>query len=341
MCRAPAPAGDLRIGRLAKSSAGPYHMPDMKLTGELPIESRTAHGVAMARLLAALVLMLGVQAGAARTAAAAPPLSAQDAQLIGYLQKHFRIPASDAIALSPAKPAPIAGLLSRTMILSGPGGQTASAELFMDPSGRHVIVGTLLQTDQDPWGRTDLKGIHLEDRPSVGPANAPVTVSEFGDFECPFCARALNIVETLVNTTYKGRVRLIFKNFPLAGHLWANTAATASECARLQNPDAFWAFARGFYHDQAAIDPKNIRQHIDQYASALQLDNKVLSACMLSRAPSDRIAQDMADGAALKVASTPTFYVNGIPVVGFPDEKSLSFVIDSELRNPQTAAAKP
>ncbi len=311
----------------------------MKVTDELPTEFKTSFGVALARVLAALVLLCGVQVGASRVAAAAP-VDAKDAQLIAYLQKHFRIPATDSIVLTPAIAAPIAGLFTRTMTLSGPGGQTASAQLFTDAGGKHVIVGTLLDVAQDPWGRIDLKGIHLDDRPSVGPADAPVTVIEFGDFECPFCARALNIVETLVNTTYKGKVRLIFKNFPLAGHLWANAAATAAECARLQNPDAFWAFARDLYHDQASIDPKNIRQHIDQYASALQLDNKVLSACMLGRAASDRIQQDMQDGAELKVQSTPTFYVNGIPVVGFPDEKSLSFVIDSELRAKQ-AAAKP
>jgi protein-disulfide isomerase len=199
----------------------------------------------------------------------------------------------------------------------------------------------LLETNKAPWGRIDLKQIHLDDRTSVGRADAPVTVIEFGDFECPFCARALNMVETLVNTTYKGRLRLIFKNFPLVGHIWAAEAATAAECARLQNPDAFWTFARDLYRDQAAIDPKNLRDHIDQYAAGAQLDSKALSACMMGRAASDRVAQDQADGTALGVKSTPTFYVNGIPVVGFPDPKSLSFVIDSELNLKQTAANKP
>ncbi len=204
-----------------------------------------------------------------------------------------------------------------------------------------MIIGTLLETSKDPWERVSLNGIHLDDRPAAGPADAPVTVVEFGDFECPYCARALNIVETLVNSTYKGRVRVIFKNFPLSGHLWAMEAATAAECARLQNPDAFWQMARDLYRDQASIDPRNIREHIDQYASSLQLDKKALSACMISMAATQRIQQDMQDGATLKVESTPTFYVNGIPVVGFPDEKALRFVIDSELRASQTAAAKP
>jgi len=136
-------------------------------------------------------------------------------------------------------------------------------------------------------------------------------------------------------------VRLIFKNFPLAGHQWAMEAATAAECARLQNPDAFWQFARYLYRDQSSIDPKNVRDYITQYAGTLELDKKALSACMISMVATQRIHEDMQDGATLKVQSTPTFYVNGIPVVGFPDEKSLKFVIDSELAKSRTAAAQP
>jgi len=295
------------------------------------------------RIVAALAMVLIVQAGGicrANASSGSAPDPSQDPAMIKFLQRHFRIPNANQITLSPPAPAPIEGLWSRKITLVGDSGQTASATLFEDSSGKNVIIGTLLETSKDPWERVDLKGIHLDDRPAAGPADAPVTVVEFGDFECPYCARALNIVETLVNSTYKGRVRLLFKNFPLSGHLWAMEAATAAECARLQNPDAFWQMARDLYRDQASIDPRNIRGHIDQYAGILQLDKKALSACMMSLAATQRVQQDMQDGQALKVESTPTFYVNGIPVIGFPDEKSLRFVIDSELRASQTAAAK-
>ncbi len=296
------------------------------------------------RIVVAVGLALIVQAAAVRGAVAssgAAPDSSRDSVLIGFLQRHFRLPNASQITLGPPAPAPIAGLWSRKITLTGDNGQTASATLFEDSDGKDVILGQLIETTKDPWERVDLKGIHLDDRPVAGPADAPVTVIEFGDFECPYCARALNIVETLVNSTYKGRVRLIFKNFPLAGHLWAMEAATAAECARLQNPDAFWQFARNLYRDQSTIDPKNIREHIDQYAGSLQLDKKALSACMISMAATQRVNEDMQDGATLKVTSTPTFYVNGISVVGFPDEKSLRFVIDSELAKSSTAAAQP
>ena len=73
----------------------------------------------------------------------------------------------------------------------------------------------------NPWERADLKAVHLDDRATLGPADAPVTIIEFGDFECPYCAHAFNEIETVVNTTYKGRVHLIWKNFPLNVHPWA------------------------------------------------------------------------------------------------------------------------
>src|SRR6185437_17152419 len=125
--------------------------------------------------------------------------------------------------------------------------------------------------------------------------SAPVTIIEFADFECPFCARAFSEVETLVNTTYKGKVRLIWKNYPLNVHPWAEQAAIAAECARQQNPEAFWAFARSFYHDQSDITPQNLREHIDSYANSSGLDGKALNACVLGNAAESRVNQDKQD----------------------------------------------
>src|SRR6185437_1577541 len=138
-------------------------------------------------------------------------------------------------------------------------------ELFTGPQGdKGVLAQRYALFDlADPWEHVDLKKLHLDDRATLGPASAPVTIIEFADFECPFCARAFSEVETLVNTTYKGKVRLIWKNYPLNVHPWAEQAAIAAECARQQNPEAFWAFARSFYHDQSDITPQNLREHID------------------------------------------------------------------------------
>ena len=231
-------------------------------------------------------------------------------------------------------------MLARPLTVSNEQGQSISTVLFYDQNGTHGIIGQYLDLGGEPWGRMDLSQIHLEDRPTLGAAGAPVTVVEFADFECPFCAHAFSVLETMANTTYKGKMKVIFKNYPLNVHPWAIKAAEAAECARLQNPDAFWQFARYFYTNQGAITPQNVQEHIDKLARSQRLDQPSLKACMDSPQTTDRIKQDQMDGATVKVNSTPTFFINGIPVVGLPDNKVVDFVISSELAEKNGSAAR-
>jgi protein-disulfide isomerase len=259
-----------------------------------------------------------------------PTDPARDAALKTYLQKHFKIPSPEQIALCQAVKSPIEPLLGRQLIVSNAQGQTISAMLFFNKDETKAVIGQYVNVATEPWGRLDMGAAHLDDRPTQGPANAPVTIVEFADFECPFCAHAFSIMETLVNTTYKGKVKVIYKNYPLNVHPWAIKAAEAAECARLQNPAAFWDFARYFYTNQGSINVKNIQDHVDKVAKQEKLDEPSLKACMDSPQALARIKEDQTDGIALKVSSTPSFFVNGIPLVGM-DEKNLAFAINSEL----------
>ncbi|MGC2277964.1 MAG: thioredoxin domain-containing protein [Candidatus Binatus sp.] len=267
---------------------------------------------------------------------------AKDAALKNYLQKHFKIPSGELIKLGPAIKTPIDGLFARQLIVGTETGQTVSTTIFFDKSETKAIIGQYLDTSMEPWGRVNMGSVSLDDRPTQGPADAPVTIVEFADFECPFCAHAFSVIETLVNTTYKGKVKVIFKAYPLNVHPWAMKAAEAAECARLQNPAAFWDFARYFYTNQGSINAKNIEDNVDKLARQQKLDAPSLKACMDSAQTAARIKQDQTDGNTIHVSSTPTFFVNGIPVVGLPDGKIMDFVIDSELagKGPSASATK-
>jgi protein-disulfide isomerase len=219
-------------------------------------------------------------------------------------------------------------------------GQSAEVTLFSDRDETKAIIGQYLDLNADPWGRVDMSTVHLNDHPALGPADAPITVVEFADFECPFCARAFGQIETLTNSTYKGKVRLIYKYYPLNSHPWARTAAIGAECARLQNPAAFWDFARYFYTNQGLINPSNVKAKIDAEAKKLQLDESVLNACMAGKTAAARVTEDENDGKSVHVSSTPTFFINGVPVVGLPESKVFAFVINSELKNAQKSAAR-
>ena len=236
------------------------------------------------------------------------------------------------VRLGPATPGPIKGLWSRPVVSVAAPGQPTKSQLITDSPSGGAIIGSTLDLTQDPWGRVDLNKLHLDDRATLGPADAPVTIIEFGDFECPFCARAFGDIEALVTTTYKDKVRLIFKNYPLNIHPWATPAAIAAECVRRQNPDAFWQFAHDLYRDQSDINPQNLRSHVDQYASQLGLDQGALNACIAGNSATARVEEDRRDGDVIQINSTPTFLIDGIEVVGLPADKTFNFVIDSELK---------
>jgi len=257
-----------------------------------------------------------------------------DAKLKAALQKRLLVPNLADLSIGPPSPAPLPGITQRTITVNGGDGQKFQVELFTDSSGNKGILAQRFApfSIADPWERADMKLLHLNDRPTLGIPDAPVTIVEFADFECPFCAKAFNEIETVVNTTYKGHVRLVWKAFPLQGHTWAEQAAIAGECIRQQNPQAFWTVAGDFYREQNEITPQNLRDHIYGYARSMGIDGKALNACILGSTAEARIDEDKKDGAAVHVMSTPTFLINGVPVVGLPSSNVFDFVITSQLQ---------
>jgi protein-disulfide isomerase len=287
------------------------------------LAASSLHNISYANLIARI-------ANAAEALASEAP---SDVKLKAALQKRLLVPDPTLLTLGPASSGPLNGMSQRTVTISNGQGQHFELKYFtMDSSDKGLLVHDFVPFDvNDPWMHVPIKLLHLDDRATLGPASTPVTIVEFADFECPYCARAFSEIETLVNTTYKNKVKLIWKNFPLPSHDWAQQAAIAAECARQQNPAAFWSFAGSFYQDQAEINAQNLRAHIDHYTSAASLDAKALSACVLNDATEAKINQDRADGTAIQINSTPTFLVNGIEVVGLPTSNVFDFVITSQL----------
>jgi len=313
------------------------------------MEHSIGRGLMVGRLIFTALVFVLATALAANPALAGPSIPAanlavpsnpgRDAALKEYLQKKFRIGSVSEIALGPMQKTTLPGIYQRQVTVTNEKGQSVTVSLFSDQNETKAILGQFYDLGSDAWGRVDLAPVHLDDRPTLGPPDAPVTLLEFADFECPYCAHAFGEIEALASTTYKGKIRVIFKNYPLNGHPWARTAAIAAECARLQNPSAFWDFARFFYSNQGQINPGNVQKKIDEEAAKLGLDDNALKACMAAPAAAQRVAQDEADGNAVHVSSTPTFFVNGIPVVGLPEGNVFDFIIKSELAPASAHAA--
>ena len=259
---------------------------------------------------------------------------ALESAVLEHLKKVGMVPDSAEIQIGKRQNTAIRGLDFRKVLLSVNEGQTLSASLFTDDAENHLLLvaGPVEAFDltKDPWQKVNLDAIHLEDRPVLGLPAAPVTIVEFADFQCPFCARAFGILEAMIRNKLEAQARLVYKSYTLHSHPWSSRAALAAECARLQNPEAFWGFARDFYISQDSISEDNLDAHISSTATQLGLDVSVLKTCMSGKMANDRVRQDQQDGDSLDITTTPTFYINGIQLIGMPDEKAFAWMIAQE-----------
>lgn len=142
-----------------------------------------------------------------------------------------------------------------------------------------------------------------------GEANAPVTIEEFGDFECPPCAR-LHAELRKVEADYGTRVRVIFRHLPLPMHKRAEETARASEAAALQG--RFWEMHDRLYESQEAwVDACDLRQALKNYARDLGLDVERFAKDMDSEPVAERIRLDRQRADSITLAATPTLFING------------------------------
>jgi protein-disulfide isomerase len=138
-----------------------------------------------------------------------------------------------------------------------------------------------------------------------GPDTAPVTLVEYGDYQCPYCGAAYPIVKR-VQQRLGNRLRFVFRNFPLTEiHPLALGAAEAAEAAGAQGK--FWEMHDRLYENQRALDPA----HLVQSARALGLDVALFERALAEHTFLDRIHEDFLSGARSGVNGTPTFYING------------------------------
>ena len=140
--------------------------------------------------------------------------------------------------------------------------------------------------------------------PSLGSATAPVTIVEFSDFECPFCSRVGGPLKQAVKH-FDGRVRLVFKNFPLNFHKSAQLAAEASLAAGAQG--RFWEMHDALFQNQKALS----RADIDAFAEALGLDMERFAKALDTHEFRDQVAGDVKLGSKIGVGGTPTVFING------------------------------
>ena len=152
--------------------------------------------------------------------------------------------------------------------------------------------------------------VSADDDPANGPANAPVTIIEFSDFQCPYCSRVVPTIARLKDR-YGDSIRIVFRDFPIAQlHPNAAKAAEAGACANEQGK--FWQMHDLMFANQGQLDVPGLKQH----AATLGLDSAAFEKCLDSGKYTAEVQKDSADGEKAGVQSTPSFFVNGRPLIG-------------------------
>ena len=166
--------------------------------------------------------------------------------------------------------------------------------------------------------------VTVDDDPAKGPASAPITIVEFSDFQCPYCSRVESTVKQVMDK-YPGKIRFVYRDFPLSFHNQATKAAEAAQCANDQGK--FWEFHDALYADQTKLSVPDMQAT----AERLGLDGAKFKSCVETGKHTAEVSKDIADATKAGVSSTPFFFVNGIAIVGAQGLDTFTQVIDKEL----------
>jgi protein-disulfide isomerase len=160
--------------------------------------------------------------------------------------------------------------------------------------------------------------------PATGPNDAPVTIVEFTDYQCPYCHQSQRAIDEVLSR-YSGKVRLVHLDFPLDIHPEAVSAARAARCAGEQGK--FWEFHRSLMMQKGSMDAGDLKAR----AKTLELQERAFGSCLASDRHDEAIQAELHQGTELGVTGTPAYFVNGRLLSGSQPVDSFADVIDAEL----------
>lgn len=196
------------------------------------------------------------------------------------------------------------------------------------------------QTTQEQFGPQIIRNISIDDDPMKGDPNAPITIIEFSDFQCPFCAKFHETTLPLLEKNYilTGKVNFVYRDFPITSiHPNAVTAALASECTDDQGK--YWEMHDMIFENQRiwqGLEPSQSANTFRDYAIELGLNMDEFDSCMTSGKYIEEIKNDLDDGRAYGVSGTPGFFVGNAEIgftklIGAQPFSSFKQVIDRQL----------
>jgi protein-disulfide isomerase len=244
-----------------------------------------------------------------------------------FLRNYYALGSDYTITVGTPKPIGSSGLSEVSVDVKSPdGGDTV--KMYLTADGRYLIRGEVNDLNSDPLAENIAK-FDLKGAPVFGDPKAPITMVEFGDFECPVCRNFHDAVRGML-PNYP-QVKLIFKDFPIDQiHPWARTAALAGRCAYQQDPKSFWKMYDLIYDNQDLISAANAYDKMMEFAGRAGSNADTFKACLSGPQAAAEVDASLNNGKLMDVRSTPTVFVNGRRLAG-ADPHALQQYLDFEV----------
>ena len=231
-----------------------------------------------------------------------------EATVDAFLHQQFGYEPDLTWKIASIKPSQIDNLAEVTVVLANQQGQQLT-KFYVAPDGQHALVGDIIPFGAKPFDPVKKildKGMT---GPTRGPKDAPVTIVEFGDLQCPACKAAQPTIEGLAEA--EPNARFVFQNFPLEMHNWAAKGAAYSDCVGRASTDAFWKFVAKTYETQGDITAENADEKLTAIVDGVGLKGADIAACAAKPETKARVDASIALGKSVDVTGTPTLFING------------------------------
>jgi protein-disulfide isomerase len=257
-----------------------------------------------------------------------------------YVRKRYKL--ADTIDLTLKNETTVKSTCFRELTFQGKSAfKTWELTLYASPDAR-FLSSDLFDTTSDPAveqrakDEATMKGLAQGPSATRGPANAPITIVEFSDFECPYCRKFALILDEALASEAKD-VRVVFHHLPLSMHPWARMAAEAAGCAQLQSNDAFWSLHDRIFENQGAITTENAKKKLAELAkTAKGVSPAAFQKCTDAGMSVGLVMKDMNLAESSQINATPTIFINGHRMKGVESAAKLREMIADARR--ETAA---
>lgn len=250
-----------------------------------------------------------------------------------YLQKSLNLPSHISVKVGEVKDTKANGLKILQVKFEDRNNQNIqNTEYVITDDYKYIILGQLLNTEEDPY-QEKMKKIEISERPTKGNKNAKITMVVYSDFQCPYCVKMIPIEEEILKL-YPGKVKIVFKNFPLdrRGAGWAREAAIWSLCAFSQNNNKFWKLHDFLFQKQQEITKENLKEKVIEFCKNEDINISQLQNCYDNKLTENILNKDMEEAAQVGVRSIPTSIVQGKTIVGAQSLETFREVIDRILK---------